>query len=109
MAPRKPTSKAATDEDPSDLILTYLVAQNRPYSATEISSNLHNKVTKAKTDKILKELHERGEIAGHTSGKSTVYWCLQVCVLTTSHMILCFILYSVGAWGRRGRQRGCKE
>jgi 26S proteasome regulatory subunit (ATPase 3-interacting protein) len=79
MAPRKPTTKASTEGDPGELILSYLVAQNRPYSATEISSNLHNKVTKTRTDKVLKELHEKGEIAGHTSGKSTVYWCLQVC------------------------------
>jgi hypothetical protein len=82
MPPRKPTSKDGTKEretdDPTTLILTYLRAQNRPYSATEISSNLHNKVTKTKTDKLLKEMYERKEIMGKTVGKASIYWGLQV-------------------------------
>jgi 26S proteasome regulatory subunit (ATPase 3-interacting protein) len=82
MPPRKPTSKDGTKEretdDPTTLILTYLRAQTRPYSATEISSNLHNKVTKTKTDKLLKEMYERKEIMGKTVGKASIYWGLQV-------------------------------
>ncbi|KFZ13093.1 hypothetical protein V501_03878, partial [Pseudogymnoascus sp. VKM F-4519 (FW-2642)] len=50
---------------------------NRPYSATEISSNLHNAVTKARTDKLLREMFERGEIAGKASGKQWVFWGVQ--------------------------------
>ncbi|KAI9740812.1 MAG: hypothetical protein M1818_004417 [Claussenomyces sp. TS43310] len=64
-------------ENPNELILQYLEEQNRPYSAADISSNLHNKVTKTKTDKILKEMLERSEVSGTSSGKQWVFWCLQ--------------------------------
>ncbi|OBT90858.1 hypothetical protein VE02_00423 [Pseudogymnoascus sp. 03VT05] len=85
MPPRKPpptttsTTTKPTTSDPKacTLILTYLIAQNRPYSATEISSNLHNAVTKARTDKLLREMFERGEIAGKASGKQWVFWGVQ--------------------------------
>jgi 26S proteasome regulatory subunit, ATPase 3, interacting protein len=77
---RRPTTKGSPpDHDPSELIMSYLKSQNRPYSATDISSNLHNKVTKMKTDKFLKEMFERRQIDGKVSGKQWVYWCLQVC------------------------------
>ncbi|OBT51080.1 hypothetical protein VE04_08826, partial [Pseudogymnoascus sp. 24MN13] len=85
MPPRKPptaissttTKPTTTDTQASTLIHTYLTTQNRPYSATEISSNLHNAVTKARTDKLLREMFERGEIAGKASGKQWVYWGVQ--------------------------------
>lgn len=77
MPPRKPaTDKASADEAPT-LILNYLTQQNRPYSATDISSNLHNKVTKTKTDKILKELAEEGKIVGKNAGKAWIFHALQ--------------------------------
>jgi 26S proteasome regulatory subunit (ATPase 3-interacting protein) len=61
------------------LILTYLRRQpSRPYSAVDISANLKNRVTKTSAAKILKDLHERGEIAGCTQGKQSVYHALQV-------------------------------
>lgn len=90
MPPRKSATPSATpatkptsdDAKACQLILTYLVAQNRPYSATEISSNLHNAVTKTRTDKLLKEMFERGEIGGRASGKQWVYWGVQVCVVS---------------------------
>ena len=71
----KPTSD---DNKATEMILKYLVDQNRPYSATEISANLHNAVTKTRTDKLLKEMFERGEIGGRASGKQWVFWGLQV-------------------------------
>lgn len=78
MPPRKPaTEKASADEAPT-LILNYLIQQNRPYSATDVSSNLHNKVTKTKTDKILKELAEEGKIVGKNTGKAWIFHALQV-------------------------------
>ncbi|KFY23954.1 hypothetical protein V493_05539 [Pseudogymnoascus sp. VKM F-4281 (FW-2241)] len=82
MPPRKAAASSATKPTTDDakactIILTYLITQNRPYSATEISSNLHNAVTKARTDKLLKEMFERGEIAGKASGKQWVFWGLQ--------------------------------
>lgn len=40
------TAGSLVGEAATDLILEYLTQQNRPYSATEISANLHNKVDK---------------------------------------------------------------
>ncbi|OAL65514.1 hypothetical protein A7C99_2611 [Trichophyton rubrum] len=63
MAPKKEKTekgeKSASSEDGSAMILKYLKQQNRPYSAIDISANLHNKVTKAYTVKALKALHEQ--------------------------------------------------
>ncbi|KAL5332814.1 Tat binding protein 1-interacting [Aspergillus crustosus] len=49
----------------------------RPYSAIDISSNLHNKVTKAYAVKALRELHQKKEIECQVAGKQTVYHALQ--------------------------------
>ncbi|KAF7161676.1 hypothetical protein CNMCM6106_008829 [Aspergillus hiratsukae] len=66
---------AANDE--TSLILDYLRKQNRPYSAIDVSANLHNKVSKTQTAKVLRELHRKKEIEARISGKQTVYHALQ--------------------------------
>ncbi|TKA65522.1 hypothetical protein B0A55_09152 [Friedmanniomyces simplex] len=58
-----------TPEQSAALILDYLRKQNRPYSATDISTNLKNRVTKAAAAKLLKDMHERKEIEGRAAGK----------------------------------------
>ncbi|KAF2868885.1 Tat binding protein 1-interacting protein-domain-containing protein [Massariosphaeria phaeospora] len=77
MAPRKEKAEKVSVNDSVDMILNYLRKQNRPYSATDISANLHNKVTKAAAAKILKDLHERNEVEGRPAGKQIVYHALQ--------------------------------
>ncbi|KAF2629873.1 TBPIP-domain-containing protein [Macroventuria anomochaeta] len=79
MAPRKTTEKEAkaTSAEGSDMILHYLRKTNRPYSAIDISANLHNKVTKAAAAKLLKDLHEQKLIEGRPAGKQIVYHALQ--------------------------------
>ncbi|KAF9701226.1 hypothetical protein EKO04_000867 [Ascochyta lentis] len=79
MAPRKKTEKEekATGAEGSDMILHYLRRENRPYSAIDVSSNLHNKVTKAAAAKLLKDLHEQKQIEGRPAGKQIVYHALQ--------------------------------
>ncbi|KAF7715096.1 Uncharacterized protein PECH_007653 [Penicillium ucsense] len=79
MAPRteKETKGNSAEIDDASLILDYLREQNRPYSAIEVSANLHNKVNKAQAGKILKDLHQKGEIEGRTAGKQIVYHALQ--------------------------------
>ncbi|KAF2499948.1 TBPIP-domain-containing protein [Lophium mytilinum] len=77
MAPRKEKTEKVSGDAAADTILTYLRKQNRPYSATDISANLHNKVTKAAAAKILKDLHEKKDIEGRASGKQIVYHCIQ--------------------------------
>ncbi|OCK87289.1 Tat binding protein 1-interacting [Cenococcum geophilum 1.58] len=77
MAPRKEKAERVSADAAADTILNYLRKQNRPYSATDISANLHNKVTKAAAAKILKDLHERKEIEGRAAGKQIVYHAIQ--------------------------------
>ncbi|KAL1962789.1 hypothetical protein VTN77DRAFT_9158 [Rasamsonia byssochlamydoides] len=80
MAPRKGKAEKSEKSAPGDgaaMILEYLRKQNRPYSAIDISTNLHNKVTKTSAVKTLKELHERKEIEGRAAGKQLVYHTLQ--------------------------------
>ncbi|KAK5005861.1 hypothetical protein LTR28_007192 [Elasticomyces elasticus] len=75
MAPTKPEKGEKTEklsaEQSTALMLDYLRKQNRPYSATDISANLKNRVTKAAAAKLLKDMHERKEIEGRASGTST--------------------------------------
>lgn len=70
--------KKLTPEESARLILDYLRQTNRPYSATDISNNLRNRVTKAAATKLLKDMHERKEIDGKVVGKAAVYHALQV-------------------------------
>ena len=83
--------KPATGDEAMELITDYLRAQNRPYSATEVSANLHGKVsssscslmiasichsggytrltrtsqvTKTVADKLLKEMEQSNQIMG---------------------------------------------
>ncbi|KAK8256761.1 Tat binding protein 1-interacting, partial [Phyllosticta capitalensis] len=47
--------------------------QNRPYSANDVSANLHNKVTKAAATKLLKELSDKELLICRAAGKQLVY------------------------------------
>lgn len=67
-----------TPDQSTSLMLDYLRKQNRPYSATDISANLKNRVTKAAAAKFLKDMYERSEIEGRASGKQWVYHTIQV-------------------------------
>lgn len=81
MAPTKTDAEKGTKPTPEQsaaLILDYLRKQNRPYSATDISTNLKNRVTKAAATKLLKDMHERKEIEGRSAGKQIVYHAIQV-------------------------------
>lgn len=93
MPPRKPAAEKASADEAPTLILNYLIQQNRPYSATDVSSNLHNKVTKTKTDKILKELAEEGKIVGKNAGKAWIFHALQVGFILASGPFPIFLSY----------------
>ncbi|KAL2816832.1 Tat binding protein 1-interacting protein-domain-containing protein [Aspergillus cavernicola] len=71
----KPAANNASDG--STMILDYLRKQNRPYSAIDISANLHNKVTKTYAVRVLRDLHQKKEIEGRVAGKQTVYHAVQ--------------------------------
>ena len=57
------------------MIMDYLRKQNRPYSATDISANLHNAVTKTNAAKVLKDLSDKGDLKVAVSGE--VFTCIQ--------------------------------
>ncbi|EPQ63646.1 Bgt-5473 [Blumeria graminis f. sp. tritici] len=83
-AVKESKEKVATihGEQANELLVTYLKEQNRPYSATEISANLHGKVARAMADKLLKEMSESGKInskstKGNEKGSQWVFWALQ--------------------------------
>ncbi|KAJ1921203.1 hypothetical protein H4219_000802 [Mycoemilia scoparia] len=74
MPPKAKKSSSATKGDEAEeLILDYLKKVNRPYSASDISSNLHNQVTKANAQKILISLTEENRIRGKQYGKQWVF------------------------------------
>ncbi|KAL2782496.1 Tat binding protein 1-interacting protein-domain-containing protein [Aspergillus keveii] len=81
MAPKKgKVDKQAANDATSDgtaMILDYLRNQNRPYSAIDVSTNLHNKVTKTYAVKALRDLHQKKEIECRVAGKQTVYHAMQ--------------------------------
>lgn len=100
--------KPVNGDEAVQLIAEYLKAQNRPYSATEVSANLHGKVsihyalkyrqssqqnsvlmsyppqvTKTVADKLLKEMEQSNQIMGKATngdkkGSQWVFWALQV-------------------------------
>src|SRR4051794_5897094 len=53
------------------MIMDYLRKQNRPYSATDISANLHNAITKTNAAKILTQLSDTGDLAVCVAGKDS--------------------------------------
>ncbi|WPH04123.1 Hypothetical protein R9X50_00700800 [Acrodontium crateriforme] len=82
MAPTKKDAKEEkeaklTPEQSAAMMLDYLRKQNRPYSATDISTNLKNRVTKTAAAKLLKDMHERKDIEGRAAGKQIVYHAIQ--------------------------------
>ncbi|GLI77073.1 hypothetical protein PoHVEF18_005356 [Penicillium ochrochloron] len=95
MAPRKDKGEKAAGTDDATLIRDYLSEQNRPYSAIDISANLHNQVTKTQAAKILKELHQNGEIEARTAGKQTVYHAIQKSSDSASPEILAALSHEI--------------
>lgn len=67
------TNKIECCKKAGDLILKYLIDQNRPYSSTDITTNLHNQMSKQNAIKSLETLAEQGDIISKTYGKLTYY------------------------------------
>lgn len=103
MAPTKKDEKEAklTPEQSATLVLDYLRKQNRPYSATDISTNLKNRVTKAAAAKLLKDMHERHDIDGRAAGKQLVYHAVQVRRIVSDSSVDLDILTPLSGGSRR--------
>lgn len=85
MAPTKKEATASGDkqktlnaDESAVWIKNYLRDKNRPFSAVEISGNSQGKIAKTAGVKLLKDLHEKGEIEGRNAGKQLVYHTKQV-------------------------------
>ena len=57
----------------AETILDYLIKQNRPYSVTDVQTNLHNEFGKSAVSKALDYLSSRGKIRAKTYNKQVVY------------------------------------
>ncbi|KAG2198026.1 hypothetical protein INT47_004993 [Mucor saturninus] len=56
-----------------EVVLDYLTKSNRPYSATDIFNNLHNKYSKTNITKALDRLVEDETVFSKMYGKTTIY------------------------------------
>ncbi|KAK9457486.1 Tat binding protein 1-interacting [Dipodascopsis uninucleata] len=65
-------SKPTADEA-EERVLEYMIAQNRPYSATDIVQNLHNTISRPAVNRALANLETRGELESKTFGKQVIY------------------------------------
>ncbi|KAJ2776835.1 PSMC3 interacting protein [Coemansia javaensis] len=73
MPPKK--AKGAGSEEKA--VLEYLVKANRPYSANDISSQLHGLVSPAQAKKVLNDLADDGKIQRKANGKQQIFYATQ--------------------------------
>ncbi|KAJ2780084.1 PSMC3 interacting protein [Coemansia interrupta] len=74
MPPKK--SKGSSAEN-KEAVLDYLNKTNRPYSANDISSQLHGLVSPAGAKKILNDLANNGQIMCKANGKQQIFYAVQ--------------------------------
>lgn len=55
------------------ILADYLGKQNRPYSVTDLMTNLHNSMSKPLITKALTQLETAGTIKAKAYGKSVIY------------------------------------
>ncbi|KAJ2805815.1 PSMC3 interacting protein, partial [Coemansia helicoidea] len=58
-------------------VLDYLVKANRPYSANDISSQLHGLVSPVQAKKVLNDLADEGRIQRKANGKQQIFYATQ--------------------------------
>ncbi|KAF9206515.1 hypothetical protein BGZ59_011624 [Podila verticillata] len=81
----KEKKTAATRGDKNEkLVLDYLIKQNRPYSITDIVSNLHNEVSKTDCQKVVNSLVENDLVTSKLYGKQSIYVVRQDTIDTAS-------------------------
>ena len=59
--------------NPKSVVLSYLTAQNRPYSTNDVVSNLHNEHSKAAVQRALDLLVAEGAVREKLNGKQKAY------------------------------------
>ncbi|KAJ2470123.1 PSMC3 interacting protein [Coemansia sp. RSA 2322] len=73
MPPKK--TKGADSEEKA--VLDYLLKTNRPYSANDISSQLHGLVSPAQAKKVLNDLADEEKIQRKANGKQQIFFATQ--------------------------------
>ncbi|KAG0057475.1 PSMC3 interacting protein [Gryganskiella cystojenkinii] len=66
------------------VVLDYLVKQNRPYSVTDIVTNLHSAVSKTECQRVVNNLVEKDLISSKLYGKQAIYVVRQDTIETAS-------------------------
>ncbi|KAJ2883926.1 hypothetical protein IWW38_005486, partial [Coemansia aciculifera] len=61
-------------------VLDYLQKVNRPYSANDISSQLHGLVSPAQAKKVLNALADDGKIQRKDNGKQQIFFAIQTSI-----------------------------
>lgn len=75
-----PPKKGKGSDNEEKAILEYLTRTNRPYSGTDISSQLHGMVSTAQAKKILNELADDGKIMRKANGKQQIFYPIQTAI-----------------------------
>ncbi|KAK9238287.1 Tat binding protein 1-interacting protein-domain-containing protein [Lipomyces kononenkoae] len=73
MAPKKEKQQAPTVDEAEANILSYMISQNRPYSATDVFQNLHGAMSRPVVNRALAALETRGQLDSKTFGKQVIY------------------------------------
>ncbi|KAJ2768342.1 PSMC3 interacting protein [Coemansia nantahalensis] len=72
-----PPKKAKGSSSEEKAVLDYLVKANRPYSANDISSQLHGLVSPVQAKKVLNDLADEGRIQRKANGKQQIFYATQ--------------------------------
>ncbi|KAJ1729928.1 PSMC3 interacting protein [Coemansia biformis] len=72
-----PPKKAKGTSSEEKAVLDYLVKVNRPYSANDISSQLHGLVSPVQAKKVLNDLADDGRIQRKANGKQQIFYATQ--------------------------------
>ncbi|KAF9097928.1 PSMC3 interacting protein [Mortierella sp. AD031] len=70
--PKEKKASIASDK-PERIVLDYMAKQNRPYSVTDIVTNLHAAVTKTECQRAVNSLVDKELLTSKTFGKQTIY------------------------------------
>ncbi|KAJ2450912.1 hypothetical protein EV183_003971 [Coemansia sp. RSA 2336] len=75
-----PPKKAKGGSNEEKAVLDYLVKVNRPYSANDISSQLHGLVSPAQAKKVLNDLADEEKIQRKANGKQQIFYAVQTSI-----------------------------
>ncbi|KAJ2655893.1 PSMC3 interacting protein [Coemansia sp. RSA 1199] len=75
-----PPKKAKGSSSEEKAVLDYLVKANRPYSANDISSQLHGLVSPAQAKKLLNDLADEEKLQRKINGKQQIFYATQTSI-----------------------------